>query len=185
MKLSERTVAVLKNFQDINPQLLIKPGDQLRTIAVSRKILASAKVDQEFPSRFAINDLSKLQAAITLFNEPDIVIKDKYLIIAGDGRSLHYTFADEAAVVVPPEKLITLPSVDVKFSLTAKVLKDLKKAANVLGMPNISVVGDGKQIVLQTTNVKKPSSDVYSVAVGETDKKFRMVFKVENMKLLP
>ena len=42
MKLSDRTINLLKNFASINQSILFKQGKQLRTISVMKNILAEA-----------------------------------------------------------------------------------------------------------------------------------------------
>ena len=44
MKLSDETIAVLKNFATINPNLVAKPGQKLTTIAESKTVMASADI---------------------------------------------------------------------------------------------------------------------------------------------
>ena len=58
MKLSDSTLAVLKNFAGINNSILVKKGNQLRTISVAKNILAEAEIPEDFPRDVAIYDLS-------------------------------------------------------------------------------------------------------------------------------
>ena len=39
MNLTSETVAILKNFSDINQNILVKPGNQLQTISTLKNIL--------------------------------------------------------------------------------------------------------------------------------------------------
>ena len=57
MKLSDKTIKLLKNFSSINQSILFKEGSKLRTISVMKNILAEATVDEEFPKDFGIYDL--------------------------------------------------------------------------------------------------------------------------------
>ena len=45
MKLSEKTVNLLKNFAGINQSILFKKGNKLRTMSVMKNILAEAEVE--------------------------------------------------------------------------------------------------------------------------------------------
>ena len=54
MKLSDRTINLLRNFSTINQSILFKKGTKLRTISVMKNILAEANVDEDFPHDFAI-----------------------------------------------------------------------------------------------------------------------------------
>jgi len=43
MKLSDKTLVILKNFAGINNSILVKRGDSLRTISLAKNILAEAE----------------------------------------------------------------------------------------------------------------------------------------------
>jgi hypothetical protein len=89
-------------------------------------------------------------------------------------------------IVVPPEKEITLPSVDCSFTLTAEDYESVMKSANVLSSPHIGVVSDGEQVELQAFDAQDDSAHTFSIGVGEGNgKKYKIVFKAENIKLIP
>ena len=44
MNLSDNTLGILKNFAGINNSILVKEGNQLRTISVMKNILAEAQL---------------------------------------------------------------------------------------------------------------------------------------------
>ena len=48
MQLSESTLSVLKNFSTINPNLVFKQGNQIKTISVAKNILATATITETF-----------------------------------------------------------------------------------------------------------------------------------------
>lgn len=186
MKLDQRTLQILKNFSGINPSILFRAGNVIKTITPTKTILAKATLEQEFPSSFAIYDLAKFLSVLSLFNDPDLEIGEKSVVIRSGGKKVNYVFADPNTIVAPKDdKEIKFPSPDVSFELTADALADATKALGVLRQPEIAFVGDGEKITLQTINSKDPTSDVYSVEVGETDKKFTFIFKAENIRLLP
>ena len=54
MNLSDNTVNILKNFAGINNSILVKQGNQLRTISVAKNILAEAEIPEDFPRDVAI-----------------------------------------------------------------------------------------------------------------------------------
>jgi hypothetical protein len=189
MKLNANTLAVLRNFSGINPSIVVKPGKVLSTIAPSKTIYARATVESEFDRRFAIYDLSRFISAITLFEEPELTFGESSVRIHDStSKSIQYKYASEDVIkYTPPDKDIKLPSVDVSFALSDKTFREITKAASVLGLTTISVVGNGTTVTLQAEEIKSGSSesDSFSVNVGETDKTFKAVFKSENlMKLI-
>ena len=46
MKLSDKTILLLKNFSSINQSILFKAGTTLRTMSVMKNILAEATIDE-------------------------------------------------------------------------------------------------------------------------------------------
>ena len=186
MKLSEKTLTVLKNFAGINNSILVKQGTQLRTISVAKNILAEANIEEEFPRQFGVYDLNQFLNGLSLHQDPDLdFTEESYLNIREGKRRVKYFFADPQVIISPPDKQITLPSEDVHFQLESSALDKLLKAAAVYQLPDLCVVGEAGAVRLVVRDKKNDTSNSYSVAVGETDKEFSFNFKVENIKIIP
>ena len=187
MKLSDKTLSLLKNFSNINQSILFKEGSSLRTISVMKNILAEAKITEEIPKDFGIYDLSQfLNVNTTLFQSPELdFANDGYVVIREGGSRQRFFFADPNVIITPPEKAITLPSEDVSFELSTEQLDRLLKAAAISQLPDLSVVGGEGVVKILVRDKKNDTSNDYSVVVGETDKDFSFNFKVENIKILP
>ena len=186
MKLSEKTLTVLKNFAGVNNSILVKKGNQLRTISVTKNILAEANIDEEFPRQFGVYDLNQFLNGLSLHQDPDLdFTEESYLNIREGKRRVKYFFADPQVIISPPDKQITLPSEDVHFELESSALDKLLKAAAVYQLPDLCVVGEAGAVRLVVRDKKNDTSNSYSVAVGETDKEFTFNFKVENIKIIP
>jgi hypothetical protein len=186
MKLSENTLAILKNFSSINQSILVKSGSKLRTISVMKNILAEAEITETFPKDFAIYDLNQFLNGLSLHQDPDIDFSnDSHLIIREGKRKVKYFFADPEVIVSPPEKEISLPSQEVCFQLEHSQLDKLIKASAVYQLPDLSAVGEAGVIRLVVRDKKNDTSNEYSIVVGETDKEFTFNFKVENIKIIP
>ena len=69
MKISEQTKEVLKNFSNINQNLLVKSGTTLTTMSTMKNIVAKAEVKESFPKEFAIYDLNEFLSALTKLNQ--------------------------------------------------------------------------------------------------------------------
>lgn len=186
MKLEAKTIEILSNFCSISPSLLFKEGNVLSTVSPNKTVLAKATVPNEFPKRCAVYNLNHLLGAISHVGAAELSFEDNQYFVSnkdsGSKYKLNYTPEDN--VKVPPEKGITLPSVDVSFKLQSKILKDVVRGGGVVSLPEVAFVGNGETISLQAFDVKDPSSSSYSVNVGTTDKNFRIVFKIENITKL-
>lgn len=184
MMLSPKTIQILKNFSNINPSILIKPGSVLATIATNKTVLAKANVDEEFGRLIPIYALNRFLSAMSLFNAPNIEFDDNSAKISGERSSILYHYSDPQVILAPPEKEIKLPSVDVDTVVTNKAMQDVLKAMNVLGLPELAIVGDGEHLTLQALDIKNSAADTFSVSIGETDKVFRAIFRAENIKII-
>ena len=186
MNLSDKTLTILKNFAGVNNSILVKKGNQLRTISVAKNILAEAEIEEDFPREFGIYDLNQFLNGLSLHQDPDLDFEnDSYLNIREGKRRAKYFFADPQVIISPPEKEITLPSEDVHFQLESSALDKLLKAAAVYQLPDFSVIGEAGVVKLVVRDKKNDTSNSYSVVVGETDKEFTFNFKVENIKIIP
>jgi len=186
MKLSDKTISVLKNFSSINQSILFKEGNKLRTISVMKNILAEATVSEDFSKDFGIYDLNQFLNGLSLHSSPELDFANDGYVVIREGRSRSkYFFADPNVIVTPPDKAITLPSEDVCFELSTDQLDKLLKAAAVYQLPDISAVGDAGVIKLVVRDKKNDTSNNHEIVVGETDAEFVFNFKVENIKVLP
>jgi hypothetical protein len=186
MKLSDKTLTLLKNFSSINHSILFKEGNNLRTISVMKNILAEATIEEELPKDFGIYDLNQFLNGLNLHQNAELDFQNDGYVVIKEGKSRSkYFFADPNVIITPPEKDIVLPSEDVCFLLDTKELDKLLKAAAVYQLPDLSVVGEVGVVKLVVRDKKNDTSNDFSVVVGETDEVFSFNFKVENIKILP
>ena len=187
MKLSDKTLSLLKNFSTINQSILFKKGTKLRTISVMKNILAEATISEEIPRDFGIYDLGQFLNGLSLHHNPDLDFQDddSYVVIK-EGRSRSkYFFADSNCIVTPPEKTLTLPDETVTFDLSTDQLDKLLKAAAIYQLSDLSVVGGEGVVKVLVRDKKNETSNDFSIIVGETEATFSFNFKVENIKILP
>jgi hypothetical protein len=186
MKLSSDTINLLKNFADINPNILVKEGNKLSTISTMKNILAEDDISERFDQEFAIYDLPEFLRSIDLFAKPKLEFNGGSNVMIADENSrqkIKYFFADKS-VITAPSKSITMPESFVSFTLKKEMFEKLMKGVTTLNLPDVSVVGDGKNITLRAADRKNNTSNTYSVDVGESDKKFEAHYKAENFKLV-
>jgi len=186
MKLSDKTLSVLKNFSSINQSLLFKEGNKIRTISVMKNILAEATVQEEFPKEFGIYDLNQFLNGLSLYQNPELDFSNEGYLTMREGKMRSkYFFADPNIIIIPPEKEIVIPSEEVVFDLDTQQLNNLLKAASIYQLPDFCVVGEAGVVKLVVTDKKNETSNDVSVIVGETENTFSFNFKVENIKIIP
>ncbi len=186
MNLSNDTIAIFKNFANINQNILVKPGKKLNTISTMKNILATADVKEDFEQEFAIYDLPEFLRTLDLFETPTLKFNGGSSVgISGkDGRSSSkYTFADKS-VIVAPTKAISMPDTDITFKFDKANLNRLMKGVVTLNLPDIEVIGDGSKIKLVANDRKNKASNKFDIEIGTTDKTFKAYFKAENFKMI-
>lgn len=186
MKLENETLQILQNFQTINQSIVIRPGNTLTTLSPSKTVCASATVPNDFPTEFAIYDISKFLGILSLNKDADIEFFDKHMMISHGKSKIKFVYCSPSLVVSPPEgKTIKIDDSSIVFELTSEVLSKVMKAMQILGFKEIEFSGDGQYLTVSAISSKDDSSNMFSTEIGETDKTFSAIIESEKMKLLP
>ena len=187
MKISNKTLDILKNFSEINQSILIKKGKKLKTVSALKNILAHAVVEEDFPQDFAIYQLNEFIGVLSTMSNPNLTFHDKYVMLSQENGACTKYFYAEPSVVISPEKDIVMPSEEINFTLLEKQYNDLLKMSSILQLNDILVKGCPKSNgqYLAVTNKKNDTSNDYSVKVGEdVTEPYKMYFKTENLKMV-
>jgi hypothetical protein len=180
MKLSNETVAILKNFGAINQGILFKPGKTLKTVSSHKNILAEVSIKEDIPAEFGIYDLNNFLSVISLHkDDPSFEFDEKQVTIVGNkGRSkIKYRFTPSNMIVTPPEKQLTMPDAEIKFDLTAEDFDWVMRAASVLSSPQVAIESDGKKVSIVTLDLQNDSAHTDALEISEGNgNKFKMVF---------
>ena len=104
MKLSNKTLEVLKNFSNNNQNILIEEGNVIRTISTMKNILGSATIAESFPKEFGIYDLNEFLGVLSLTKDSEIELdNESYLTINSGKIKIKYFFSDPSIIVAPPK----------------------------------------------------------------------------------
>ena len=187
MKLNQTTQEILKNFSEINTNILIKPGSELNTISTMKNILAKATITESFDSEFGIYDLNEFLSVVSSLDKPELTLQEKHLTISAEGsRSKVKYFYSDPSVIVSPTKEVNMPESDVTFTLSESNLAQLRKMAAILSSPDLALIGtkDG-DVVLKVCDKKNDTSNKFEIIVGENaTANYTFYFKVENLKMI-
>lgn len=185
MKLQKETLAIIKNFSTINSNLLIKEGNKLSTITTGKNVMAEATLVDSFPIDFGIYDLNEFLNSVNLFEDPDLQFNDKQVIIKQGSSSIKFSAADQAVLVIPPNKSINFPEADVVFDMSTNMLATIIKTASVLRSDDVAINGDGTTLKLVISDKKNVSANSFELELGSDSRIFRINLKVDNLKLHP
>lgn len=183
MKLSKDTLSVIKNFATINSNLSIKVGNKITTISSGKNIMAEAIVAESFPIDFGVYDLNEFLGAMSLFESPELDFSTKSVSIKEGKNSVKYYAANQSILTIIPS-IKQFPTPDIEFDLPGAMLSQIQRVSSILRATDFSVVGDGTTIAVVVGDKSNPTGNTFESELGDTDKSFKVNFKVENLKMM-
>jgi len=185
--MNETTLAVLKNFANINPNLVFDGSGIIRTVSESKALMAQAELETHPDRELGIYDLSMFLSTLSLIDEPKIDFSSKYMTISDQsGRSsLKYFYAD-VDLLTTVRKTITMPEVLVEFTLDEKTLGQIKHAASALKQRTLSITPADGALDLTVFEEDNKTSNTFTITVpGKyTKDNFKFVVLIDNLKLI-
>lgn len=188
MELSDRTLSVLKNFANINSNIVFREGQELKTISVAKNILAKASLTETIPREFGIYDLNEFLNVLSLADNPNLTFDKNHMVVSDQTglRGLNYFYSD-VDMLSTPSKDVVMPEAEVTFTLDTDTLNRLKRAASALGHDEISITPDGNSIRLTVVDKDDATSNsFFSNVEGEFQSgvDFNFVLNVNNLKVI-
>jgi hypothetical protein len=186
MIISDDTLKVLQNFASVNPNLVLKPGQKVKTISEAKNILAIAEITEDFPTEFGVYDLNEFLSVHGLIENAALSFDDKSLTMASGDQKIKYYFA-ETDILTQPTKDITMPNAEVGINLTEQVLDQIQKAASVLGHMELSLSGTNGLITASVLDIKDATANTFDIVVDKDNsckEQFNFVVNIPNLKLL-
>lgn len=187
MKISKDTIEVLKNFSNINPNLVIKEGNNLSTIADAKNIMASAVVEESFDSEVGIYDLNEFLSALNLIDDPELDFGDNSVSIMNNRASVNYRYSDPL-ILTSPQKQVSMPDADFTVQITSNVINEIRKAGGALGHSVVSISSpeNSENVYLEVKDPDNSSANTYRLIIGDGESRnYDFQFLISNLKLLP
>ena len=187
MQLSDNTLAVLKNFASIQPNVVLKAGNVVKTIAEAKNVMAVATLDQSFDKEVGIYNLDEFLAVLGLVDDPDLAFHDDFVTVQGNGRSQVKYFYSDASILTSPAKDIPMPECEVEFVLDEGTLNKVRRAAGALGHEKMTITAGDGGINLTVVDNTDSTSNAFEIQVPGTFKSndFTFVMNIANLKLIP
>lgn len=185
MKLSDTTLAVLKNFASINTGVVLQTGKRQKTISPDKSILVEAVIQDDITEVFGIYDLPQFLGNVSALNNPDMNFTDKMVEMSDGQVKLSYFSCSPNLITVPPDKKLEMKNVDVSFNLTNAALQKLLMLSKMNSLPMLSVIGKNGKLHLRT-HEDSDTSNAATIEVGAWDgEDFDAKFKTEHLKMIP
>ena len=187
VSISNDTLSVLRNFSSINPNVVLKPGQEVKTISEAKNILAVADITEDFPTEMGIYDLNEFLSVVNLVNDPQLSFGDNHVDVVGGNSKVKYFFSD-SSILTTPQKDITMPDCEVTVSFTDDILSQIRKAASALGHSEMSISATEDGVNIKVFDSKDSSANIYNIQLandaGYKEGQFEFVINIYNLKLL-
>lgn len=186
MRLSKETYNILKNFAAINSNILIKPGNIIKTVSSGKNIFVEAKVTEDFDVEVPIWDLNKFLGIISMFTNPDLEFHDTNVVITNGRSSVTYYYSEPSLLTVPKSEM-KMPNVVTQFELDEKDLNEILKASSVLQVSDLRMSGADGKFVISVDDSSQSTSNNFEIVIDEnyTGKDFEGTINVSEMKFIP
>ena len=187
MQISKDTIAKLKNFAAINPNLVYDGNGKLKTISEAKNILASADVDIDKP--LSIYDVNEFLSIVGLIEDGDITINEKDCVISNRKSKVRYVFADPN-ILTSPQKDITMPPADYAINISKEEIDNILKASSTLGHNTLRIemteANTGAVKVVDSTGASKKDYTLFAISSPTVSESLRFSFDIliNNLKLM-
>ena len=186
MQLTDNTMAVLKNFASIQPNVVLHEGNVIKTIAEAKNVMAVATLDQTFDKSLGIYNLDEFLNVLGLVDSPDLAFGDDFVTVKGNGRSQVKYFYSDPSILTSPAKDIPMPEAEVKFELDEATLSKVRRAASALGHEKMTITALDGGIKLTVVDNTDNTSNAFDIVVPGTcdSEDFTFVMNISNLKLI-
>ena len=187
MQLNDETLAVLKNFASIQPNVVLNEGNVVKTIAEAKNVMAVATLGQTFDKTVGIYNLDEFLSVLGLVDDPDLAFHDDFVTVqSGAGRSQVKYFYSDPSILTSPAKDIPMPEAEVNFTLSEDTLKKILRAAGALGHEKMTITATDGGVKLTVVDNTDATSNAFEIVVPGTvdSENFTFVMNIANLKLI-
>lgn len=194
--LNDTTVEILKNFANINTQVVFKPGHAQRACNDTRNFIADVELPDPLPQECALYELNRLLGIIDTCKTdklPTIAFGSSSLVVEHAHGSVTIPYAHADVVAAPPAVQFHMRKPIASFDLPQSLWQRIKKTAAVLQTTSLYIiVNEQGELVLKLVNEKDKGGDASGSAsynmpnttvVDATDNTWAVKF--DALELLP
>lgn len=190
MKITEKTLDILRNFMKFNNNILLIPGQEFYSREPNGEVIGIASVPEDFPAELGIMDLQSLLSYFKLVKDPDISVEGNKLVISGSGTTVKYTLADKDLIIyhdkrpdIPEDPFIVLD-----FTEEMLQLIQMSKNIGVVKADTIKFYTSGKGNfmvgVLNSENSASNNVTKEIEALESSPSEFELSFKTDQFVMM-
>lgn len=185
--MDKQTLAILKNYSNINQGITVKDGNVLETISIDQSIYSRYTLgsdDTGFPREFSIYDLNGFLSVVSIYDEPTFKFEPDYIEIGPEGEKFRYFYSEPSIIDSPPET-INFPDVEFSFFLGSEKLIKLLKFANVSGANSIKFAKVDDMVVATTFDRSGASDNDFTLHIDQFNgPDFEAIVDIDKLKVI-
>jgi hypothetical protein len=187
MKLTDRTLSVMKNFAGINSGIVLRKGNIQKTISPEQTILVEAHLEDDFPDTFGVYDLNQFLGNVGALNGPELEFTSDVVKMNDGEIELNYHACSPNLIISPPDgKDLVMKNPDLSFTLSQASLNKILKIGAMNNLPNISIIGNKDGLFVRSHELKNDTSNFANMRISDHNgEDFIVTFKTENLRLIP
>jgi hypothetical protein len=162
-KLDDTTIAILKNFANINPEIKFYAGTEQRTANLAKNMIADAVLPQGFPRDFALHNLARLISIIDTTKDqalPELEFGETEMTVHHAYGRVTFPYSNDSLVSPPPRDKFQLTHTTFSFELPQALWTKIKRLAPILDADGIHLITEpGAPVRLKLINSKDKYAD--------------------------
>jgi len=186
LKINNELVEVLDSFSKINPHILIRPGNTIRTVNPGENVLASYEYDGEgFDEEVGLGNIREFLSVIGLIENPELEFHDQMVIIKNDiSKALYFLTAPELVEMknkndIPPEQS------NIQFVLKNEDINKLRRASSMINAQKIIITSGDNNVNFTLVDEDNPTSNEFQLTIdARCEEGFEGAMFIEHLILM-
>jgi hypothetical protein len=186
MKLSEKSISLLRNLSRVNKSVYLEKGQTQRAASPNSTVVCEVKLDEELPTNFGVHDMYALLNFLKACEEPDLTFTDTSVTIVDKNgwKAMFQASSKELINVVESMEEIDAAPSALEFDLPSETLKRMIDLASVNSLPQIAFMNGPEGLIMKA--FEKSVNDSTNITIGLpfiTSLKTPFVVSTVNMKI--
>ena len=186
MKLSNKTISILKSMNTINIGMVMPAGKMIQVESEPRDIFVRCDIEEEFTQEFGIYDMPAFINTINMFDDPDLDFQADRVAISSGRNAIDYHYVTDKSYIAHGDWLdIKDDAYVLTFDLSEDDIKNIQKASSIMGLDQLEFTNNDGKIICTLISKAKDTKNRYAVELSDCDKKldFKLVMRVgENFR---
>jgi hypothetical protein len=190
MKIGKQTFEILKNFTAINNSIWVNEPTCLKTLSIAENIIGIYDTEETWPE-FQLYNSVPFMSICSLYDldKIDFDFGDNAVVIKTAGVRTTIVYDDPD--LIPKLGDLKEASVykqfsdfDATFDLSSDQINQIQKAANILGLPDMTVKLTGGKGLITISDDEAPDTNNMKVAVKDGEGDCEVSMMVKNLQIV-